>query len=692
MRPGRNDPCTCGSGRKYKNCCLRVEATAQPHASSSRSRAAAGLTPGVREAAARERIWQAEALPLLIHFEEPASSRPVAVLIVAGELVLHCDMHSRVAAGPEPVATTLERAIVAAATEIGNYPEDVHVRHADVAAVLAPLLEARQVEVRCVDPLPDLEDAARSLMDTVAGACIWPPACRCDNWSAWDLPRPLVGQLFAAAAGYFRSAPWRGLANLQAPRARLPSRREWTVCVLGNAGQQFGIALYSSAEDVFEHVPAAPDDDPFAGIRGRIITVSFERVSDTSAAAVREARLARWEIAAPAAFPMLMTVNTPGGGIEADDIRDLVLLMRAIPPFVVTHEPALQRELRTGKACQPIDWLHEETGVWLHYAGEGALIDDGQDGADDGPAAGFGLQFDELMNEVLAELGPGAEPDAILHELNIRLGHRAAALNRTPQPELGGLSPEQVQRLLHRDWSDPAAAIALTRDLSLDELAGSDLLFNARVLLEHAAETGALGATQTGNLQVAVVRALLDRLRIDPDHYIHRRALARIVEKDVWELHELRVLATLAGLLRRRKNRFELTRLGRDLLAAPRAGELFARLFETCFRRFNLAYGTRLDWPELQYQAAFTLYRLSLLDHEWRPPDQLLHGYVLPHAIERAPDMELYDLAPTALANLMLDPLHAFGLLERRRAKPRPNRDYLYRPAPLLAKFLRFSL
>ena len=27
MQPGRNDPCPCGSGRKYKNCCLKADGT-----------------------------------------------------------------------------------------------------------------------------------------------------------------------------------------------------------------------------------------------------------------------------------------------------------------------------------------------------------------------------------------------------------------------------------------------------------------------------------------------------------------------------------------------------------------------------------------------------------------------------------------------------------------------------------------
>jgi hypothetical protein len=28
MKPGRNDPCPCGSGKKYKNCCLAAERAA----------------------------------------------------------------------------------------------------------------------------------------------------------------------------------------------------------------------------------------------------------------------------------------------------------------------------------------------------------------------------------------------------------------------------------------------------------------------------------------------------------------------------------------------------------------------------------------------------------------------------------------------------------------------------------------
>ena len=38
-KPGRNDPCPCGSGKKYKQCCLRTEAAQAEQAAGDRSRA-----------------------------------------------------------------------------------------------------------------------------------------------------------------------------------------------------------------------------------------------------------------------------------------------------------------------------------------------------------------------------------------------------------------------------------------------------------------------------------------------------------------------------------------------------------------------------------------------------------------------------------------------------------------------------
>ena len=48
-RPGRNEPCHCGSGRKYKQCCLEKD---EAEASVARAKAAAQLAEKPSEAAA----------------------------------------------------------------------------------------------------------------------------------------------------------------------------------------------------------------------------------------------------------------------------------------------------------------------------------------------------------------------------------------------------------------------------------------------------------------------------------------------------------------------------------------------------------------------------------------------------------------------------------------------------------------
>lgn len=49
VRPGRNEPCHCGSGKKYKHCCL-----AKDESEASASRAAAAASRAALDAPAEE--------------------------------------------------------------------------------------------------------------------------------------------------------------------------------------------------------------------------------------------------------------------------------------------------------------------------------------------------------------------------------------------------------------------------------------------------------------------------------------------------------------------------------------------------------------------------------------------------------------------------------------------------------------
>lgn len=706
MSPGRNDPCPCGSGRKYKRCCHAADAA---RAASEENagvrplrRGGHGLPREMRAAAARESTWAADVVPVMVATEVD-DGRPVLVLVTAGELIVHSDVRQRVGGEPADVAGALERAVSAAASAVGLAPAALLVRHESVAEALRPLLAARDIAVASGDT-PELEAVARSGLEHLTGVGWWPPACRTGTWGAWALPPTLVRDVFAAAARFHRLAPWRSLGNLQAPRAVMPSGREWTCCVLGNAGEEYGLALYSDADDLFATVPLDPEEDPFGNVRGRIISVTFEPMSDAGATATGEARRHRWEVAGPGAWPSLMTVNSPGGGASRADVEDLIALLRAVPAFVESHGRQLEREERTGEPVDAIEWMDPKGGIVLRYAGEAVLYDADEallNGAEDvaGPDIMPAELRDELhrvFREVSEELGDDADEAAFREAVQARLEQSMVTHNERPQRELGGLSPDQVRRLLESDWDDPDGVVRLPEDLTLDRLGHSGILANARTLLRLAIEHDGLGATQKGNLKLDVVAALIERWQTEDAMFrFLRERRTRLTERDVWPVHELRVVCGLAGLLRKRKQRFEVSRRGRDLAAPDRAGTLYALLFRTWFRKFNLAYGSITEWPALQRQAAFTLYRLPRVADDWRTAPDLLPEVALPYALAHAPlaDGVIRDLSASLLAGHVLDPLVEFGLIERHSPGRFPSStEDRYRVTPLATRFPEYHI
>ena len=673
MPPGRNDLCPCGSGRKYKRCCMARDLAP----------GSAGLGDSVGEEGRRE--WVADVVPLPIAIEEGDAPRPVSVLVVANGFVLHQDMLGRLAGEADAVAEVLADGVSQAAQSVGWYPETVIVRHPEVAAALQSALATKDLEVRSDPSPPELENVVRGLVEALDGHPIWPPVGRCETWRGWDLPNRLIGELFDAAARFYEAAPWRGMSNPQTPCATLPSGRQWTACVMGYEEEVFGLALYSDAADVVDLLTADSPNPGIESIRGRMISMTYDPVARLGPKARKELAVARWKLAGPAAYPDLMTGNTPAGGVSGEDVRDLIALLDAMPRFAQAHSRQLEAEERTGVPCEPIQWTDATTGVTLRYEVAEELLEPPTF------ADVIGEEVRAMVPEIEDELGPGCTADEVLAEINSRLQARMDAHNRRPLAELFGHSPVEVHRLLHADWSDDGGPLRLRRDLSLTELGGCAVIERVRVLLELAAERGGLGRTQAGNLQMAVVRELIGRAgpavawAVSADEATNRRHR----EHDVWPLHEARVLADLAGLVRPRGARFELTRRGRELMAPDRVGELFALLFETCFRRFNIFYGGYAEWPELQHQIAFTLLRLSRVGRRWQRADDLLETTILLDAMEAMPDSRGIIDGGWVFQQHVLRRLVDFGLVEHRPGKSRGT--YEYQLAPLFDRFVSFE-
>jgi hypothetical protein len=300
--------------------------------------------------------------------------------------------------------------------------------------------------------------------------------------------------------------------------------------------------------------------------------------------------------------------------------------------------------------------------------------------------------FDEL-----ARRGPYTS----LADVNRALGRITDQYNSRPQAELGGLSPDQMHRLLTDDWSSPNGALVLNASLTLGELASAPLLADARMLLEYVSTHGPLKETSAHNLPRSAVAELWPRLQVlaqrGPD-LEPERVRGPLNEGDVYWLAPLRHALMFAGMLMRRKG-FRITARGRDLLEAERAGELYARLFRTVFRELDLRIFDFEQQSGLQATVAYTFYRLGECARVWRTSEALAGTVWLESAKDPRRQWEVendLDLRHYALGSQVLKPLAAFGLLEMRTLPgpaAEPWREVTeYRVAPLYDRFLRFNL
>lgn len=209
--------------------------------------------------------------------------------------------------------------------------------------------------------------------------------------------------------------------------------------------------------------------------------------------------------------------------------------------------------------------------------------------------------------------------------------------NQRPRDEFHGLSPEQMHQMLNLPFSSPEL-VCIAEVLPTNPTAPILRLFN---LLTDAIGEKGLKPTAKGNLPRKFCReAALDYW--GEETYQERTRFGGINREDDFpDLHVTRLVAELAGLVRKYKGRFILSHDCRRLLAGGGLAEIYPRLFRTYVEQFSWAY--RDGYPELRFiQSAFlfTLYLLTRYGDTWRP--QMFYE----DAFLRAFPMVLDDIPP----------------------------------------------
>ncbi len=283
-----------------------------------------------------------------------------------------------------------------------------------------------------------------------------------------------------------------------------------------------------------------------------------------------------------------------------------------------------------------------------------------------------------------------------LDEVNAALSNLTHEHNTRGNPDFSGLSPESVGRLIYTEWGSPDNPMRLNHAVPHELLLRSRLFQNARTFLNLGLDARAMKATATGNLNREAVGRMLN-IGVWPEIYVDRvmRCSKVVNEQDIFPLHVLRIILELAGLVQRRKGFFKTTKAGSRLLEEGSAGELFAKLFLTYFRKFNIAYEGRLpEFSSVQDTFAYSLYAVSKRFQHWTNPDPIANTLFLPVVCREITDAWPFDHAPRTIAySYILRPLEEFGLLQNRAANALgvSYPDSNYKKSPLFDAFIAFD-
>jgi hypothetical protein len=187
--------------------------------------------------------------------------------------------------------------------------------------------------------------------------------------------------------------------------------------------------------------------------------------------------------------------------------------------------------------------------------------------------------------------------------------------NRAAIPTFDGLSPEQMSRLLYFPFDSPhIVTFAPTLNNPPDAPIAAIFALLAAAIGERGIKT-----TATGNLPLSVVRPatlayLGEHSYAERTHYGALRS-----ELDARELHVTRLMAVLAGLMRKYRGSFVLTKLCRSQMSRNGLAGVYPLLLRAHLAKFNWAYGDMYgDLRLIQDSALFTLLLLHRHGNEWR--------------------------------------------------------------------------
>lgn len=256
---------------------------------------------------------------------------------------------------------------------------------------------------------------------------------------------------------------------------------------------------------------------------------------------------------------------------------------------------------------------------------------------------------------------------------------------------------EKMFRFLHFPFETPNLA---SFSSTLDSDPRIPILSLFKLLTDAIGEDG-LKATATGNLPRSFCREAARTYLGEEEYQRWSRYGELRSEPEFREMHTTRLVAGLAGLIRKYKGKFILSKDCRKLLAEQGQPGIYPRLFQAFAREYNWAYDDHLgDIPFIQQSFLFSLYLLARYGGEWRSSiffeDNFLRAF--PNLLPQVqPVGNCYS--PEKVVRLSYSArclerfARFFGLVEIERSGiDRYSEEFRVRKLPLLDQVVQFYL
>ena len=304
----------------------------------------------------------------------------------------------------------------------------------------------------------------------------------------------------------------------------------------------------------------------------------------------------------------------------------------------------------------------------------------------------------ENMQDIMAEVQEKLQSGQFfsLEEAQAELNKIMQRKNTAPLAEFHGLSPTQMHRFLHFPCDSPELAkFANTMESALD----IPVIRLFSLLVDAIGDKG-LKPTAKGNLPQRFCREAALAFWGEEKYERRIRYGSIRTETDFFDLHCLRLVAGLAGLVRKYKGKFILTQKCRKKITFQGIGAVYPDLFMAYVNKFNWAYRDGYeDIGFIQQSFLFTLYLLHKYGGKTR-----LHTFYedifikafpqLPGEVPETPYMSSEETVRRAYVARALDNFASFfGLIEFiPTSEDFRERQYEVKKLPRLDQFIFFTV